>query len=77
VGQVDSWPLQGTFPTGQWKAGELINDPYLVRLAADLPPGPYRVHVGWYLLATLHRLPVLDGNGTAVDDKVIIPLVQK
>ena len=72
VGQVDSWPLQGTYPTSQWPAGEVVSDPYLVPLAADLPPGPYRLQVGWYLLATLQRLPVLDEVGNIVDDKVMV-----
>ena len=31
VGQVDSWPVQGTFPTGRWQPGEVVEDPYLVR----------------------------------------------
>lgn len=74
VGQVDSWPLQGTFPTGQWPAGERVEDPYLVQLSEELPPGRYRLQVGWYLLETLRRLPVVDETGTAVDDKVVVPL---
>jgi hypothetical protein len=74
VGQVDAWPVQGTFPTSQWTPGEAIVDPYLVQLSADLPPGDYRVHVGLYLLATLERLPVLDASGAAVDDKVEISI---
>jgi hypothetical protein len=73
VGQVDSWPLQGTFPTSQWQPGEIIEDPYLIQLDPDLPPGPYRLQVGWYLLETLRRLPVLGDSGSAVDDKVIVP----
>jgi hypothetical protein len=71
VGQVDSWPVQGTFPTGRWQPGEAVQDPYLVRLDAELEPGEYKLHVGLYLLETLRRLQVLDESGTAVDDKVI------
>ncbi|HQF72016.1 MAG TPA: hypothetical protein PLH39_12140 [Promineifilum sp.] len=74
VGQVDAWPVQGTFPTSQWTPGEVVRDPYLVRLAAELPPGDYRLHVGLYLLATMARLPVLDASGAAVDDKVEVPI---
>jgi len=70
VGQVDAWPVQGTFPTSAWTPGEAVRDTYLVQLAADLPPGNYRLHVGLYLLATLERLSVLDTGGAAVDDKV-------
>ena len=73
VGQVDAWPRQGTYPTSQWSPGETVRDPYQVWLDGDLPPGDYRVQVGWYLLATLRRLPVLDAAGTPVDDKLIYP----
>ncbi len=72
VGQVDAWPVQGTRPTSQWRPGETIRDPYTVQLAADLPSGEYRLIVGWYLLADLRRLPVLDASGTPVDDKVVV-----
>jgi hypothetical protein len=75
VGQVDAWPVQGTFPTSQWTPGETVSDPYLVQLSADLPPGDYRLHVGLYLLATLERLVVVDESGAAVDDKVEVPIV--
>jgi hypothetical protein len=73
VGQVDAWPLHGTYPTGQWRPGEMINDPYQVQLVEELPPGPYRLLVGWYLLGTLQRLPLVDADGIPLDDKVIVP----
>ena len=72
VGQVDSWPVQGTFPTSQWLPGEEVKDRYQVPLATELPPGPYRVQVGFYLLRSLRRLSVLDDTGTAVDDKLLL-----
>lgn len=73
VGQVDSWPLQGTYPTSQWSPGEMVTDPYRIQLAEELAPGPYRLLVGWYLLGTQQRLPVLTENGAVIDDKVIVP----
>lgn len=73
VGQVDSWPLQGTFPTSQWQSGQLIQDPYTVPLKGELAPGPYRLIVGWYLLATLERLAVVDPAGNPINDKVVLP----
>jgi hypothetical protein len=73
VGQVDAWPLQGTHPTSQWTPGEIVDDPYLVQLDAELPPGQYRLQIGWYLLSTLRRLPVVDEYGSALDDKKMIP----
>jgi hypothetical protein len=73
VGQVDSWPLQGTYPTSQWRPGEVIRDPYSIRLEDPLPAGNYRLLVGWYLLATGQRLPVLDETGAPIEDKVVLP----
>lgn len=72
VGQVDAWPVQGTFPTSQWAPGEVVRDPYVVQLGSDLPPGDYKLNVGLYLLATLQRLAVIDASGVAVDDKLEI-----
>lgn len=71
-GQVDQWPVQGTLPTSSWTAGQTVRDPYSVVLPADAPRGRYQVEVGWYLLATLRRLSVLDAAGQPTDDKVII-----
>jgi hypothetical protein len=71
-GQVDAYPVQGTLPTTQWKAGQLVDDPYVVALAPDAPAGDYQIEVGWYLLATLRRLSVLDSAGRPVDDHVIV-----
>jgi hypothetical protein len=71
-GQVDQWPVQGTLPTSNWAAGQTVRDPYSVVLPAEAPRGRYQVEVGWYLLATLRRLSVLDAAGRPTDDKVII-----
>jgi hypothetical protein len=67
-GQVDSWPVQGTYPTSAWDAGETVVDPYRFFVDADAPPGDYRVIVGWYLLADMTRLPVIDAAGREVGD---------
>lgn len=71
-GQVDQWPVQGTLPTTDWAPGRVVDDPYRVPLAGNAPPGIYQVEVGWYLLATLRRLPVVDAEGRPVDDHVIV-----
>jgi len=71
-GQVDSWPVQGTYPTSQWRPGEGVPDPYEVRLDADAPSGTYRVEVGLYLLETMERLRVMDDAGDAVADAFVV-----
>ena len=72
VGQVDAWPLQGTLPTSQWMPGQTITDPYTIQLDPDMPPGAYRLLIGWYLLADLRRLPILNADGAPVDDKLAV-----
>ena len=71
-GQVDMWPVQGTLPTTQWPINEPIADRFEVRVPDDAPPGEYKVEAGWYLLATLDRLPVLDADGVAIDDRFLL-----
>jgi hypothetical protein len=71
-GQVDTWPAQGSYPTSQWPAGETLREVYRVPLNADAPPGSYRVLVGWYLLETMERLPVVASDGSLLGDSVTV-----
>ncbi len=72
VGQVDAWPVQGTYPTSQWPAGEPIQDPYRISIAPDAAPGPYRLELGWYLLETMERLDLLSPDGQPVDNRLLL-----
>jgi hypothetical protein len=72
-GQIDVWPRDGTHPTSQWREGEVVEDHYLLYVDPSAPPGDYQVEIGWYLLETMQRLPVLDAEGKAIDDKVLLP----
>ncbi len=71
-GQEDIGPVHGTYPTSQWKEGEIIEDIHSVRLSYEAPPGEYQIEVGLYLLSTMARLRVLDEEMRVVDDKVIV-----
>jgi len=71
-GQVDAWPVSGTLATSQWTPGEIITDHYSVPIPSDAPAGDYQVEIGLYLLATLERLPLLNAEGTPVDDRLLI-----
>lgn len=71
-GQIDQWPVQGTFPTSRWEPGQPVADRYLVPLDPDAPPGSYQLEIGVYLLGTNTRLPVLNADGIAVEDKVLL-----
>jgi hypothetical protein len=76
VAQGDSPPLAGDYPTGIWAAGEVIADPHVVALPADLPPGQYRFLVGMYDLETLSRLTRLDGAGDSIEIPTPIKTLQ-
>lgn len=67
-GQVDSWPGQGARPTSGWRVGEEISDRYSFYVEPGAPAGRYRLIVGWYLLADMSRLPVVDSTGCEVGD---------
>ena len=71
-GQVDTIAAQGTMPTSQWKLNQPIADRFEIRIPDDAPKGEYRLEVGWYLLATLDRLSVIDSRGDEIDDKFVM-----
>jgi hypothetical protein len=64
VAQRDHIPAVGARPTTGWASGEVIEDPYTLRLSADLDPGRYWLRVGWYDALTGERVPLADGGDT-------------
>jgi hypothetical protein len=67
VGQADTRPCGGECSTQEWRTGELVVDRHEIVLQPGSPPGPYRVALGLYLLATGERVPVVgrdDGTVT-------------
>jgi hypothetical protein len=75
VKQVDAMPRNFTYPTALWAAGEVVTDTITFSLA-DVPPGSYRLAVGWYDPASPeNRLPAFDVQGQRLElDRVILPL---
>jgi uncharacterized membrane protein len=73
VGQKDSIPRQGAYPTTLWQPGEVITDSYSFTVVPDAPPGNSLLEVGMYLLETDTRLPVTDEQGQPVsDDRIVL-----
>ncbi|RME45364.1 MAG: hypothetical protein D6796_10595, partial [Caldilineae bacterium] len=70
--QWDNPPVQGSYPTTGWKAGETIVDAYNLLIAPDAPPGSYQLWVGMYNLSTGERLPVLDDTGHPAGDHIVL-----
>lgn len=64
VAQHDGLPVEGTIPTSDWAAGEVIADRHLIEFP-DLPAGDYQLMVGLYDTTTGERLPTATGD-TAV-----------
>jgi hypothetical protein len=60
VAQLDWTPQDslGYRPTTSWRPGQPVVDRQAIPLPPDLPPGPYRLVVGWYYPVTGQRLPV-------------------
>ncbi len=52
-------PVHGTYPTSEWRAGEIVADRYDLRLPLDMPPGDYplRLQAG-HLSTNLGRVTV-------------------
>ena len=75
-GQIDTYPLQGTLPTSLWPEGETIQDSYQFPLHPDAPPGQYQIIIGFYLLRTGERLPVLNALGQPIGDAYTIGVLQ-
>jgi hypothetical protein len=67
VAQRDQPPLQGFYPTGQWRPHFPLAEEIEVPLPAERTPGSYRVLVGLYDPATLQRLPITQQGAPAGD----------
>jgi len=73
LGQKDSIPQGGAYPTTLWQPGEIVADSYRFTVSPDAPPGSYPLEVGMYRLETNQRLPVVDADGRPVpDDRILL-----
>ena len=71
----DNQPVWGTYPTTAWLPGEQVTDKYILTLPQGIPPGDYRLRVGWYQAGTLARVRVLDDQGQPAADHVLLSLI--
>jgi hypothetical protein len=68
VAQRDVQPGGGSRPTGSWRHGDFVGDPYDVAIPPETPAGSYRVVVGMYELATMRRVTARPGIPALEDD---------
>lgn len=71
-GQADNEPAANTRPTTTWRGAEIIVDEYRLPVAADAPPGTYRIEIGLYDPVTGERLALLSPDGAVVGDHLIL-----
>jgi hypothetical protein len=74
--QHDAVPADWRRPTTGWLPGEIVTDAHELPVDADAPPGGYLLEVGLYEEQTGTRLPLLDGTGRAVDERVMLETVE-
>jgi 4-amino-4-deoxy-L-arabinose transferase-like glycosyltransferase len=56
IGQGDSQPLNGSYPTSRWPIEALVADERWIQVPPDAPAGRYQLAVGMYDLKTMRRL---------------------
>lgn len=74
--QVDRQPTDGIYPTSRWATGEIIEDRYEVPVPNNTPPGRYQFRIGLYTWPAVERLRVVDAEGNALDDSILLPPIQ-
>jgi hypothetical protein len=75
VAQVDVKPLDGRYPTPDWKAGEVVLDE-ITLATGDVVPGTYRIQLGVYRAKGGSRLQLCEERGEGQPpDRFILPEV--
>jgi len=74
-GQADGRPVCWTYPTFDWRPGQIIADHHAVVIRPDTPPGDYPLLVGMYLPVSGRRLDLLDETGKPVSNDVVLTTV--
>jgi hypothetical protein len=70
--QLDSMPRDYTYPTSLWVPDEVVAE-RLILDVSEVPPGSYRIALGWYDPATAIRLAALAPDGAPLaGDRVIL-----
>jgi 4-amino-4-deoxy-L-arabinose transferase-like glycosyltransferase len=75
IGQLDSQPCAGTYPTTRWRPGEVVMEQRQLVLPAESVAGPYDLYAGLYDLPTLQRLPITAADVPFADDRAHVATV--
>jgi 4-amino-4-deoxy-L-arabinose transferase-like glycosyltransferase len=76
LGQEDSMPLDGRYPTDRWQEGEIIGDRYHITVDEEAPPGRYQLGIGMYdWAAGMQSVPIYDEWGERQpDDRLMLDI---
>jgi hypothetical protein len=69
----DTQPVSGSYPTSIWSSKERILDQHLLPTPDTLPPGQYRLAIGFYHQPSGQRLPVRFNNTAKNQGRFILP----
>jgi hypothetical protein len=75
IGQIDSWPRGGDYPTSAWDPGDTIEDTMEIPISAGAAPGVYNVQIVVYQLneaGEIERLARITDDGRIVDDFILL-----
>ena len=72
IGQADTYPGLGSYPTTFWQEGDIIKDAYALGIERPVePPFAAFIEVGLYETETLRDLAAYGGEGQVVDRLII------
>ncbi len=74
-GQANGRPVCWTYPTFDWRPGQIIADQHAIAVKPDTPTGDYPILIGIYQPDTGARLDVLDEGGKPVANFVKLATV--
>jgi len=72
LAQADGPPATGQWPPTAWVPGQIVIDPRVLDMPGDLPPGPLRLHVGFYDPATGARVGAARPDGSLWADGAVL-----
>lgn len=72
VAQQDTAPVNGRYPTSQWRTHVTIADPHTIVADEPLDNGDYSVRIGMYRLSDLTRLAITPTDSRVVDDSLLL-----
>ncbi len=74
VFQRDGGPVDGAYPTSQWRVNTTIADRHVIPLSDQLEANSYQMRVGLYSLPDVTRLPITPLGEQVENDSVLLTI---